>query len=110
MPASVNLSTAAKRRRLGSSKSIYWNAVGGARAGLKLGYRKSSRRGSWVAKIVCDGLRAETTLGPADDDGSKPSALNHSAAIAAALAWTKSVRERGGVEAAELTVSEAVRV
>jgi integrase len=110
MPTSVNLSTAAKRRRLGSSKSIYWNAVGGARAGLKLGHRKSSRRGSWVAKIVCDGLRAETTLGTADDDGCKRGALNHSEAIAAALTWAKSVRERGGVEAAELTVGEAARV
>ena len=43
--------------------------VGDRRSGLKLGYRKGTRGGVWVGKLVESGARVETTLGRADDDG-----------------------------------------
>jgi integrase len=115
MTPQASISTPAKRRKLPVSKSIYWSAVGGNRAGLKLGYRRGARGGSWVAKVVDDGRRAETTLGVADDYGSAPGALNHSEAIAAALAWAGAKRSRiagGGAatpDGRSLTVADAAR-
>jgi integrase len=110
-----DISTPAKRRKLTVSKAPVWEAIGGARAGCKLGYRRGIRGGSWVAKLVDNGHRVETTLGAADDDASAPRALSYSSAIAAALAWTAHARQRiadGGKaapDARSLTVGDAVR-
>ena len=57
MPAPpTNLSSPGKRRKLLSGK-VHWTAVGGDRGGLKLGYRKGPRGGSWVAKLVLNERR-----------------------------------------------------
>jgi integrase len=88
------LSTPAKRGRLPVSKSPVWvSADNEGRGGVKLGYRKGARGGSWVAKLVERGRRAETTLGIADDDGAV-SAMSYREASEAARAWGKAERER----------------
>jgi integrase len=110
--AAINLSTPAKRRRLEPGK-VHWSAIGGARAGEKLGYRKGARGGSWIGKLVSEGHRAEAVLGVADDDGHAAGALSHSEALKAALAWAAGERQRianGGSKAPEgrsLTVADA---
>jgi integrase len=112
MSTTINLSTPAKRRKLGAGK-VHWSAIGGARAGEKLGYRKGARGASWIAKLVSGGRRAEAVLGTADDDGHAPGALNHSEALKAALAWASAERQRienGGSlkpEGRSLTVADA---
>ena len=115
MPAPLaNLSTPAKCRKLPSGK-VHWTAIGGRRGGLKLGYRKGARGGSWVAKLVFNERRVEAVLGKADDDGHGSRALDHQAAIHEAGAWAASERQRikCGVEPAPearaLTVADATR-
>jgi integrase len=88
------LSTPSKRVRLPVSKSPVWvSADNERRGGVKLGYRKGARGGSWVAKLVEGGRRAETTLGAADDDGAA-SSMSYREASEAARAWGKAERER----------------
>ena len=79
------IDTPAKRRKLPAAKAPVWIAIGGARGGLKLGYRKGPRGGVWVAKAVGAKHRRETTLGRADDDNAGPGALSFRAATAAAM-------------------------
>ena len=110
----VDLSTPAKRRKLPSDKPL-WTAVGGGRGGLKLGYRKGARGGSWLAKLVFNKHRTEIVIGGADDRGHAPGALSHQDAIREAGAWAATERQRIelGVEAApevrNLTVADAAR-
>ena len=110
----VDLSTPAKRRKLPSDKPL-WTAVGGGRGGLKLGYRKGARGGSWLAKLVFNKHRTEVVIGGADDSGHAPGALSHQDAIREAGAWAATERQRIelGVEAApevrNLTVADAAR-
>jgi integrase len=88
------LSTPAKRGRLPVSKSPVWvSADNERRGGVKLGYRKGARGGSWLAKLVERGRRAEATLGAADDDGAA-STMSYREASEAARAWGKAERER----------------
>ena len=105
----AKISTPAQRRKLPVSKQPVWESYGGARSGEKLGYRKGARGGVWIAKVVACGLRLETVLGPADDDGAPSGALNHAAAIAAAHAWAVSARARRAEVAAPLTVARVVQ-
>jgi integrase len=113
MPATINLTTPAKRRKLDAGK-VHWNAIGGARAGEKLGFWKGARGASWIAKLVADGRRTEKVLGAADDDKHAPGALSHREALKAALVWTSAERQRienGGSlkpEGRSLTVADAV--
>jgi integrase len=94
MKDKLPLSTPAKRGRLPVSKSAVWvSADNERRGGVKLGYRKGARGGSWVAKLVERGRRAETTLGTADDDGAAGS-MSYREASEAARAWGKVERER----------------
>ena len=92
------IDTPAMRRKIQSRKAPVWVAIGGNRAGLKLGYRKGARGGVWIAKSVAANRRRETTLGLADDDNTGPGALSFTAAIAAALEW--GARERACCRAA----------
>ena len=107
------IDTPAMRRKIQSRKAPVWVAIGGNRAGLKLGYRKGARGGVWIAKSVAANRRRETTLGLADDDNAGPGALSFTAAIAAALEW--GARERACCRAARgdytrPTVASAARV
>ena len=86
-------------------KHPVWVSIGGARNGLKLGYRKGARSGVWVAKTVDHGTRREGRLGTADDDGSGADARSYTAAVAAAIQWASekagtkpSLIVRGAVE------------
>src|SRR5262245_32619691 len=85
MPSAID--TPAKRRKLPTVKAPVWSPIGGARGGLKLGYRKGARGGVWIAKTVGGQHRRETTLGRADDDNVRSGALSFRAATAAALDW-----------------------
>jgi hypothetical protein len=113
MSEKSDISTPAKRRKLPASKSPVWTAIGGKRGGLKLGYRKGARGGSWVAKLVDGGMRAEITLGAADDDGHASGAVGYRDAIITAGLWADSKRTRIAARVAEdrerpATVGEAV--
>ncbi|KQT78096.1 site-specific integrase [Methylobacterium sp. Leaf466] len=80
----------AKRAKLASNKNPYWQGVSGGRGGVSLGYRRSARGpGSWVAKIVVDGRRAEARLGNADDAGANAESLSFPSAVTAALVWAR---------------------
>jgi hypothetical protein len=58
------LDTRSARAKLPMRDSPYWVSLA---PGCALGYRKGPKGGVWLAKIVRDGLRQQTTLGPADD-------------------------------------------
>lgn len=102
--------TPAMRRKIPRRKAPIWSAIGGTRDGLKLGYRKGRRGGVWVVKAVGGKHRREATLGPADDDTAKPTALSYKAAIAAALDWAKCERARqlSGNQDVRPTVASAI--
>jgi integrase len=111
----ASIDTPAKRARLAAAKNPYWRGIGHGRGGLYLGYRKPLRgAGSWVAKIVQGGRRAEERIGIADDMGAPAEALGYAAAVRAALNWAEG-RERafaaldaGEANGLALTVREAV--
>jgi integrase len=111
----MNLATRAARRKLVPSKTVYWTSIGNGRSGLKLGYRKSERSGVWVAKLVHDGARIETTLGSADDGEGLTGAINFSDAVGKAIEWSREVREQlkasrdAAPEAAMLTVGDITK-
>lgn len=82
------ISTPAKRSNLPPSPKPYFVAVAGARGGVSLGYRKPRRgAGTWIAKLVVDGRRAEGVIGQADDQGSSEEAFGYRKAVAAAIEW-----------------------
>jgi integrase len=58
------LDTRSARAKLQMRDSPYWVSLA---PGCALGYRKGLKGGVWLAKIVRDGLRRQTTLGAADD-------------------------------------------
>jgi integrase len=58
------LDTRSARTKLPMRDSPYWVSLA---PGCALGYRKGPKGGVWLAKLVRDGLRQQTTLGPADD-------------------------------------------
>ena len=96
------LDTRTARKELRARKAPYWTPI---TRGCALGYRKGAKGGTWIAKIVRDGLRRETRLGPADDvvdvneqlavEGSL--ALGHAQAQEKAREWfAKVAREEAG--------------
>lgn len=109
------IDSAPKRSRLSPQKNPYWRPIGAARGGLYLGYRKPIRgQGTWVAKLVKDGRRAEERIGNADDRGAAPDALPFAVAVKKALEWS-AAREKefnamatGHDGGAKLTVRDAV--
>jgi integrase len=58
------LDTRSARAKLPTRASLYWTPLA---PGCALGYRKGPKGGVWLAKLVRDDLRQQTTLGPADD-------------------------------------------
>jgi integrase len=108
--AGLRIDTPAMRRKISRRKAPVWSAIGEKRGGLKLGYRKGCKGGVWIAKAVGGRCRRETTLGPADDDNSKPGALTYKSAIAAALDWAncEQARRSSNSETAMPTVASAV--
>lgn len=60
----TKLDTRSARAKLVMRDSPYWVSLA---PGCSLGYRKGPKGGVWLAKIVRDRLRQQTTLGSADD-------------------------------------------
>jgi integrase len=58
------LDSRSARAKLATRDSPYWVSLA---PGCALGYRKGPKGGVWLAKLVLDELRQQTTLGPADD-------------------------------------------
>ncbi|MCO5089873.1 site-specific integrase [Bosea sp. (in: a-proteobacteria)] len=110
----ADISTAAKRAKLKPRKNPYWTAVSGGRGGVSLGYRRSAKSGTWIAKIVVEGNRSENRLGIVDDGGQVEGALSYRTAAEAALEWSRqqfAALEAGVSKAARqpATVETAVR-
>jgi hypothetical protein len=80
------LDTRSARARLSMRDSIYW-------VSLALGYRKGPKGGVWLAKIVRDRTRQQTTLGPADDalDPDGMLAISYAQAQIRAREWLTTV-------------------
>jgi integrase len=100
------LDTRSARARLPMRDSPYWVSLA---PGCTLGYRKGPKGGVWLAKIVRDRLRLQTTLGPADDalepDGLL--AVSYAQAQTKARDWFAAVT-RPGTPAGPYTVRNAV--
>src|SRR5215472_15988493 len=58
------LDTRSARAKLAMRDPPYWMSLA---RGCALGYRKGPKGGVWLAKIVRDEMRRQTTLGSADD-------------------------------------------
>ena len=102
MPRTVRnhkIDTPSARARLPVQRSVYWVSLS---PGCAFGYRKGSKGGVWVAKLVRGAARKETTIGPADDvfaaDGQL--ALSYAQAQELARAWFPRA-DRGDAEEQE---------
>ena len=62
--ATLNLRTPTARSRLEPRRQPYWEPL---QHGYSIGYRRSPKGGSWIAKIVSDDSRKEHKLGKSDD-------------------------------------------
>jgi hypothetical protein len=100
------LDTRSARAKLPAKKSPYWVSLA---PGCTLGYRKGSKGAVWLAKIVRDGMRRETTLGTADDvlDPDGVLAIGYPQAQAKAREWFEAV-VRPATYTGPYTVREAV--
>lgn len=100
-----DIDTSAKRSRLKPRRNPYWQSIAGGRGGVSLGYRRAQTgAGTWVAKTIKAGRRAEERLGLADDAGASAHAMDFKAAVQAALEW--SGRQRATFASSEGTVGE----
>lgn len=84
------IDTRSGRAKLPVKKTVHWVAI---TRGFSLGYRKGAKGGVWLAKLVGDDARNETTLGPADDflDANGTSILDYAQAQEAARTWLKAL-------------------
>jgi len=111
----ASIDTPPKRAKLAANKNPYWKGIAHGRGGLYLGYRKPMRGpGTWIAKIVQGGKRAEERIGIADDLGAPEGALAYAAAKRAAFTWAEgrerafAALEAGDADGLSLTVRDAV--
>ncbi|ALJ35161.1 site-specific integrase [Azospirillum brasilense] len=108
----AKLDTRSARSKLAVSKTPHWVAIDRGRA---IGYRKGSKGGVWLAKLVRPGLRKETKLGSSDDvlDPDGDTILSYSQAQEKARAWFQQTEAAAnGVSLPHLpviTVAEACR-
>src|SRR5215831_18677342 len=100
------LDTRSALAKLPMRDSPYWVSLA---PGCALGYRKGPKGGVWLAKIVRDGLRRQTTLGPADDalDPDGVQASGYAETQSKARDWFATVT-RPGTPSGPYTVREAV--
>jgi hypothetical protein len=95
---SPKLDTRSARAKVPMRDSPYWLSLA---PGCELGYRKGPKGGVWLAKLVRDGLRHQTALGPADDalDPDGVLAISYAQAQTKAREWfaavTKPSNRRG---------------
>jgi hypothetical protein len=92
----AKLDTRSARAKLSANKSGYWVPIA---RGFALGYRKGSKGGVWLARLIDGKGRCETTLGSADDaldpDGDR--VLDYAQAQARARDWLTSRDAEGKV-------------
>jgi hypothetical protein len=86
--------------------SPYWVSLA---PGCALGYRKGPKGGVWLVKLVRDGPRQQTTLGPADDalDPDGAPAISYADAQAKAREWLVTATRRA-TPTGPYTVRDAV--
>src|SRR5215472_15720950 len=84
------LDTRSARAKLPMRDSPYWVSLA---PGCALGYRKGPKGGVWLAKLVREGSRQQTTLGPADDalDPDGVLAISYAQAQTKARDWFSTV-------------------
>src|SRR4029077_16863871 len=92
----AKLDTRSARARLPLNKSGYWVPIA---RGFALGYRKGSKGGTWLARLIDKAGRRETALGPADDvlepDGRR--ILDYAQAQAEAREWLRSLSDNSDI-------------
>jgi integrase len=92
----AKLDTRSARARLPLNKSGYWVPIA---RGFALGYRKGSKGGTWLARLIDKAGRRETALGPADDvlepDGRR--ILDYAQAQAEAREWLRSLSDKSDI-------------
>ena len=100
------LDTRSARSKLPMRDSPYWVSLA---PGCALGYRKGSKGGVWLAKLVRGDLRQQTTLGPADDalDPDGVLAISYAQAQTKARDWFAALA-RPDKPAGPYTVRDAV--
>jgi len=90
------IDTRSARARLPAKPAIHWTVIS---PGCSVGYRKGRTGGVWIAKFVANGLRAQTTLGRADDiiDADSGLSLSYSEAQEHARVWfAETARQQSG--------------
>ena len=90
------IDTRSARARLPAKPAIYWTVIA---PGCSVGYRKGRTGGVWIAKLVADGARSQTTIGRADDamDPDGILSLSYSQAQDRARTWfAETAREQSG--------------
>jgi integrase len=92
----AKLDTRSARARLPAKKSGYWVPIA---RGFALGYRKGSKGGVWLARLIDGQGRREATLGSADDalDADGERILDYARAQAKARKWLTSIDAEGKV-------------
>jgi len=92
------------RAKLLVQKTVHWVTI---TKGFAIGYRKGAKGGTWLAKLVRDGERAEQALGPADDalDADGINILDYAQAQDAARKWLKSLELKKDGEPATFNYS-----
>jgi integrase len=92
----AKLDTRSARAKLSLNKSGYWVPIA---RGFALGYRKGSKGGTWLARLIDKEGRRETALGPADDalepDGGR--ILDYAQAQASAREWLASLSDNSDI-------------
>jgi hypothetical protein len=101
----AKLDTRSARAKLPAKKSGYWVPIA---RGFALGYRKGSKGGVWLARLIDSKGRSEGALGPADDalDADGERILDYAQAQAKARDWL--ARLDGEGKAAPYTVYRCV--
>jgi len=107
------INTPTARGRLKARKQPYWQPL---QRGHALGYRKGSKGGVWLCKIVVDGLRKEHKIGLSDDqvdgkslDADGTSVFSYAQAQRAAWEWFDRIKHPDKrIDIGKFTVSDAM--
>ena len=89
------IQTEAQRSKLHPRREPYW--VGLDQRGRHLGFRRSEKDGSWIARLTDAGARTYHALGPETD-------LTFAAAVASAVEWFE---QEAGPTPSKITIADA---